>query len=656
MARRVAGGVPRGSREGHGTARAQGRTAWPRGAGGKGAPASAPEGQVTVKKAAAAARQRARRAAVTAGGYAGAVGAAGMIQAAHGTPLLPAGPYALMTASAIGALKARDGYEALRERRAGGKAAARRRRKYQGTASAREVHGKLSVTAARRRAKVTRPSLNGETRRLPAAGAGVVIGRAGRPRRTVMGTAEDFYLIFAPPRSGKTGLMSGMIADAPGAVLATSTRTDVYAHTALTRARKGPVYVLNPGGDGGIPTNLAWSPLDGCEHPAAAIERAGYLMNAAPKDQGGKDAWWDGRGHVLLRLMLHAAALGGCTMADAAAWVRDPLAPLPHAILGGHRSAAPGWARELAAMTEAGGDMLNGIIASADAALSWMADPALAAIACPPPGTGFSALDFLGGQGTIYMIGTDRPHSSFAPYFACLAAHLFDTGKRLASVSPGGRLDPPVSLVIDEPAITCPVPLDRWAAEAGGHGFTVITGVQSPAQLARWGGQGARTIRDCATIQLVFGGRTDQAELEALSALCGERDTWEHAGAPGGRTRQPGRERLFPPERIRTLDAMQAVLLHRNARPLLARITPVWDRPGYERAAPGTLAGAAPRSRAQVPALEAAPDHGVLPSAVPPRRPAIEVTADGTPCQIEENQEWQSQQVITSRTASAHGS
>ena len=78
--------------------------------------------------------------------------------------------------------------------------------------------------------------------------------------------------------------------DAPGALLTTSTRVDVYAHTVVPRSAKGPVYTLNPGGDGGIPTTLSWSPLEDCHTAAGAIERAGYLMAAAPKDSGGKDA------------------------------------------------------------------------------------------------------------------------------------------------------------------------------------------------------------------------------------------------------------------------------------------------------------------------------------------------------------------------------
>ena len=239
----------------------------------------------------AARRDAAKRRAVRAAAPSAAVLLAGAAaQAGHAPLHLPDLPYAYMAGASLVSLRARDLYEAAHVRRHGGKRAARKRRKYQGPASAREIHARLSVQAARRRAKVTRPSLGGHTRRLPVTEAGVVIGQGGTPARTIMATAEDFTLLFAGPRTGKSGWLAGVVMDAPGPVLNTSTRVDVWANTVIPRSAKGPVYVLNPGGDGGIPTTLAWSPLDGCYHPAGAIEAAGYLMNAAPKDSGGKDA------------------------------------------------------------------------------------------------------------------------------------------------------------------------------------------------------------------------------------------------------------------------------------------------------------------------------------------------------------------------------
>ena len=590
-----------------------------------------------------AARASARRAAVPA---AVILLAAAIVQAcltAVHAPHLP--PAIWMAGGALAALRTRDIYEAVHVRRHSGRRAARKRRKFQGPASAREIHRLLSVHAARRRAKVTRPGFGGRTRRLAAVAAGVLIGTGGTPARMLMGTHEDFYLIYAPPRRGKTGWLAGVALDAPGACLATSTRVDIYAHTVIPRSAKGPGWVLNPGGDGGIPTTLGWSPLEGCHKPSVAMEHAGYLMDAAPHDKGGKDAYWQGRGHELLRIMMHAAALGGATMREVAEWVRDPDATEPMAILTDDPDAAPGWATELAALRDTEPEQRDGISAAAASALAWMSDPVMADIACPEPGTGFDVWDFLLGDGTVYLISTNRPHNSVAPYVACLAAHVFDSAKLAASYSPGNRLDPPLTLVIDEPAITCPVPLDRWAAEAGGHGITVATGVQSPAQLVKqYGEAGARTIRDCASVTIVMGGYNDDKELESLSAVCGHTTVWDLVKDPSGRkTRQERTDRLYPPERIRTLTEFTAVLLHRSARPVEVRLALVWERDGYQKADTSRPVPAAATPVPEVRAIEA-PRQEAIPMPAAPERPALgDGTTHAVPDLTRSDTEWLSQ-------------
>jgi type IV secretory pathway TraG/TraD family ATPase VirD4 len=55
--------------------------------------------------------------------------------------------------------------------------------------------------------------------------------------------------------------------------------------------------------------------------------------------------------------------------------------------------------------------------------------------------------------------------------------------RRLAEERPGGRLDSPLSLLRDEAALICPVPLDRWSADMGGRGVSIIACFQSRAQL-----------------------------------------------------------------------------------------------------------------------------------------------------------------------------
>jgi type IV secretion system protein VirD4 len=527
-------------------------------------------------------RQQVARAAARAAWKPAAVAIAAAAEAAHiGIPLYVADlhmPYGWIAAGGVLALSGRDGYDSLQERRSGGKRAARARRKYQGTATGREVTRSLSPRAARRRTA----GVHAEP---------VTIGSARG--RVIAGSAEDTYLLAAPPRSGKSALLACWIADAPGTVLATSTRADLYAHTAIPRGGRGLIWVLNPDGDGGIPSTLSWSPVGGCESPAVAMQRAGYLMDAAPKDSSGRDAWWDHQSKTLLQYLLHAAALVDGSIWDVRRWASGVLAdPVPLNALATHTGAAAGWGAEMAAMAERiavddnyGGAVCSGVMTS----LAWLSDPAMADAACPVPGEGFDAEAFLReGTGTIYLIGADKPHGALAPYFAAFAAHLFETAKRIASSSPGMRLPDPFTLALDEAAITCPVPLHKWMSEAGGHGITVMAAIQALSQLrSRWGAEDGRTIFTNSTVKVIFGGFTDHEDLEAVSAVCGQRDTWDHVKGPGGsKTRAMRQERAIPPERIRMLGKFEALVLHRSTRPVFATVTPVWERRGYQRAEP----------------------------------------------------------------------
>jgi type IV secretion system protein VirD4 len=50
-----------------------------------------------------------------------------------------------------------------------------------------------------------------------------------------------------------------------------------------------------------------------------------------------------------------------------------------------------------------------------------------------------------------------------------LTSEVYERAIARASRQPGGRLDPPVVLALDdEVANVCPVPLDRWTSVAGG--------------------------------------------------------------------------------------------------------------------------------------------------------------------------------------------
>ena len=169
--------------------------------------------------------------------------------------------------------------------------------------------------------------------------------------------------------------------------------------------------------------------------------------------------------------------------------------------------------------------------------------------------------------------------------------------------------------------------------------------MQSPAQLVKqYGEAGARTIRDCASVTIVMGGYNDDKELESLSAVCGHTTVWDLVKDPSGRkTRQERTDRLYPPERIRTLTEFTAVLLHRSARPVEVRLALVWERDGYQKADTSRPVPAAATPVPEVRAIEA-PRQEAIPMPAAPERPALgDGTTHAVPDLTRSDTEWLSQ-------------
>jgi type IV secretion system protein VirD4 len=122
---------------------------------------------------------------------------------------------------------------------------------------------------------------------------------------------EDVTLRIGGPRTGKTGELAGRILDAAGAVIATSTRTDLIELTGVCRARRGPVQVFNPSGVGGIDSTITFNPLSGCEQPTTATSRAADLLaGVSAPGAGGDREFWASQARRVLAALMHAAALG----------------------------------------------------------------------------------------------------------------------------------------------------------------------------------------------------------------------------------------------------------------------------------------------------------------------------------------------------------
>ncbi|NKQ53550.1 type IV secretory system conjugative DNA transfer family protein [Amycolatopsis sp. K13G38] len=456
----------------------------------------------------------------------------------------------------------------------------RRGRRNEGVASMWAIWRTSSATAARKRAAVLRPSL----REMPRWRRGSVslrefatpIARVGLQR--IWSPIEDVTLRIGGPRSGKTGELACRIADAPGAVIATSTRTDLIDLTRDVRSQRGPLYVFNPSGLAGLESSITFDPLAGCEQPPTATSRASDLLAgvSAPGRDGGDREYWTGQARRVLAALLHAAALGERAMRDVMAWVADPDQGATEVTRLLRRSPEPAYVEDAAQFLTTNDRTRSSICATIMPALGWLTDSTAAAAAT---GGTFDVEKLLAERGTVYMLGAEE--TQVTPLVTALTGHIAREARRLAAHQPGGRLDPPLTLALDEAALICPIPLDNWTADMGGRNVTIHIAAQSRAQLRqRWGDTGAAAILNNAATLLIFGGTRDPEDLNAYSTLTGERDEKvETFDAHGDTTTHTMRRvPVLSPGQIAQLPFGHVVIIRRGMAPAVGKVQMAWNR------------------------------------------------------------------------------
>jgi hypothetical protein len=454
-----------------------------------------------------------------------------------------------------------------------------------GVATAWELWRVSGRHAVRKKAKVLRPSAGelGFFSRLLVRTKeyATPVARVGLFR--VWSPIEDVTLRIGGPRTGKTGELGCRILDAPGAVIATSTRTDLLEETGPIRARRGPVHVFNPSGMSGRASTITFDPVQGCEVPKTATARAADLLaGAAGPGQGGDREFWTGQARRVLAALLHAAALGEASMRDVLAWVADPDEAAIDVRRFLRRSPESAYESEAVEFLNMNERTRTSICATIMPALGWLTDATAAAAAT---GGGFDVEELLATRGTVYMLGAED--AQVAPLVTALTGHIAAEARRIAAAQPGGRLDPPVTLALDEAALICPVPLDNWTSDMGGRGVTIHIAVQSRAQLRqKWGDTGAATILNNAATVLIFGGSRDPEDLAAYSTLTGERheqvSSFDPDGVLTGTTTR--RVPVLTPAQIAGLPQGNVLIIRRGMAPAVGTVAMAWKRRDVRRA------------------------------------------------------------------------
>jgi type IV secretion system protein VirD4 len=380
--------------------------------------------------------------------------------------------------------------------------------------------GRLAMFRNSRR---TRPSMTFIQRLLaPAPEYSIKAGRSCY-RHALRLPLDEHAIIFSPPRGGKTGWLARVILHYPGPVLSTTTKHDVFELTSGIRARRGPVHVFNPQGIGGVPSTFRWNPLEGCQDPAVAIRRADAFANSVSQ-KGVEDAsFWAAKASDYLRGYFHAAALAGLDLRHVARWVSGTRPEEAEDILSASSGVARYLAEQLAEMRGEANKTISTVRMTMSRSLAFLADPALAACVLPEDGQSLDIPGFLREAGTLYLIAETRGEDApVAPLFACLTSEIHHIAALAGSLLPGGRLDPPLLMALDEVTQICPVPVPSWLADSGGKGIQIITVAHGEAQLrSRWGANGARIIMDTSGAKIWLPGISDTATLDAATALCG---------------------------------------------------------------------------------------------------------------------------------------
>ncbi|MEV0495107.1 type IV secretory system conjugative DNA transfer family protein [Streptomyces atratus] len=281
------------------------------------------------------------------------------------------------------------------------------------------------------------------------------------------------------------------VREADGPALVITSDPTVWAETKDARAKLGPVLVYDPGHLCDTPARLHWSPTAGCEQPDTAAARAAALL-APVRPQARIDTMTAETAETLLQCWLHAAAIDGRPFRQVHRWALGGNAHEPVRLLRTHPKAASGLAglleSSLAGHPERR-EMAQELTVRAFAALSSIHIRE----ACTPNRADSLVLEsFAGEGGTLYVVGEpiEDPRSApgAMPLLTALASHVVEHGRRMAARSTDGRLDPPMTLVLDDVAAVAPLPqLPELLSAGQDQGLPTLALLRSKEQArARW--------------------------------------------------------------------------------------------------------------------------------------------------------------------------
>ena len=267
-------------------------------------------------------------------------------------------------------------------------------------------------------------------------------------------------LQYGPPDT-RLRAAADRIAETEGPALIITSAPALWAHTKDARAKLGPVLLYDPSHLCDTPARMHWNPAQDCADRDTATARATALL-APVRPRARMDSAIADTAETLLRSWLQAAALEGLPFKQLARWAQGNGAQDPVRILRTHPQAAPGAAGELESALTAHPERREQAQQLTARALSCLTSIHIREACTPNRTDSLTLASLLAEGGSLYVVGEPledpRTHPGAMPLLTALASSVVEHGRRMAARSSHGRLDPPLSLILDDVAAVAPLP------------------------------------------------------------------------------------------------------------------------------------------------------------------------------------------------------
>ncbi|MFW5418693.1 type IV secretory system conjugative DNA transfer family protein [Nocardiopsis sp. CNT-189] len=439
--------------------------------------------------------------------------------------------------------------------------------------------------AAEKAVRLRRRSLRrAKGRALKDADVGLAIGDVkrpggGRPGPRLFASWEDTVLAYMAPRAGKTTAMAiPYVLDAPGPALATSNKADVWAATAELRRRATGerVWLFDPQSVTHQEQRFWWNPLAAVRTVEDAYRLAGHFVLTIDDDSK-KDMWGPAARSLISQLTL-AAALSGESLAKVGEWLHDTKLPQPVDVL--FENGFTAYAEALRETQNIVAETRDGIYTTARTAARCLDDPQIMAWVTRPDDPLMDEFDpksFVTSRQTLHLLSKSR--AAAAPLIAAMTDAIFLAGEE-ASEGQGGRLDPPLTAVLDEAANICKIAdLPDMYSHLGSRGIVPVTILQSYKQGVRvWTENGMEAMWSAATVKVFGAGLDDHKIVDALSKLIGQHDisttSFSYGEGKGNHSVQLRRQEIMQGSDIRKIGKGECLMFATAAQPTLLKMLP----------------------------------------------------------------------------------